>query len=90
MSPVLLRNWTGLAYLVALTALAGCTTTPAPTPTPPPAARPISATAIVLDDNALIARVEGEVDRQGRVYVEYWAEGVPRLRSRAEASDGTR
>ena len=64
--------------------------TPAPTPTPPPAALPISATAAVLDDNALIARVEGELDKQGHVYVEYWAEGVARLRSRTEQSDGTR
>ena len=86
----MLRHLAALAYLVALLAWAGCATAPAPTPTPPPAARPISAAAAILDDNALIARVEGELDRQGRVYVEYWADGEPRLRSRTETSDGTR
>ena len=86
----MLRHLAALAYLVALLAWAGCATAPAPTPTPPPAARPISAAASTLDDNALIARVEGELDMQGRVYVEYWADGVTRLRSRTENSNGTR
>ena len=90
------RHLAALAYFAVLLTLAACATVPAPTPTPeltptpPPAARPISAAAAVLDDNALIARVEGELDRQGHVYVEYWAEGVPRLRSRTEESEATR
>ena len=88
--PRMLRHCTGMAYLAVLLTLAGCATNPEPTPTPSPAARPISATVTVLADNALIARVEGELDKQGHVYVKYWAEGVPRLRSRTETSDSTR
>ena len=83
-----------MACVIALAVLAACVTAPAPTPTPeptptpPPAARPISADAALLDDNALIARVGGELDMPGQVYVEYWADGVDRLRSRTEQSDG--
>ncbi len=79
-----------LAYLLALLAIAGCAIVapPTPTPTPEPPPLPLSATASILDDNALIARIEGALDKPGSVYVEYWAEGAPRLRSRVERSDG--
>jgi len=60
----------------------------APTQVPPPT--PLSAAAYLLEGNSLIALVEGSLDRPGHVYVEYWAEGIDRLRSRVEQSTGSR
>lgn len=63
---------------------------PKSTPTPEPLPVPISASASLIGDNALVARVTGELDLPGRVYVEYWAEGAERLRSRSFESSGLR
>ncbi len=64
------------------------TSGPAPTQEPPPT--PLSAAAYLLEGNSVIALVEGSLDRPGDVYVEYWATGVDRLRSRVEPSTGSR
>lgn len=63
------------------------TPTATPTPAPPPA--PLSASAYILESNSLIARIEGALGEPGLVYVEYWARGAARLRSRTERSQGT-
>ena len=63
---------------------------PESTPTPEPIPVPLTAGASLVGGNALIARISGELEFPGRVYVEYWAEGVPRLRSRSFESSGAR
>ncbi|MCX8214900.1 MAG: hypothetical protein OTJ97_10425, partial [SAR202 cluster bacterium] len=94
-----------LAVAVALVALAcggsgddpadsassGTTATevPLPTSTPEPAPGVVSASATLSEDNSLIARVEGVLDGSGQVYVEYWADGVGRLRTKTYDSVGT-
>ena len=85
-----------LAIVVLASALVafGCNETlPAKAPAAPtlpgPASKPLSASASIRDDNSLIARITGTVDRPGHLYVEYWADGVGRLRSRTMPSDGT-
>ncbi len=57
---------------------------------PEPIPRPLTASASLIDGNALIARISGELEFPGHVYVEYWAEGIERLRSPDFASDGAR
>jgi hypothetical protein len=71
------------------TSAATATAVPSPTSTPEPAPGVVSATATLSDDNALIASVEGVLDKPGQVYVEYWADGVGRLRTRTHESTGT-
>ena len=63
---------------------------PEPTPTPELLPVPLTAAASMVGGNALIARVSGELEFPGRVYVEYWAEGVQRLRSRSFESSEAR
>ena len=55
---------------------------------PPPT--PLTARAKILEDNSLIALIEGTVDAQGHVYAEYWADDVGRVRSKAVPTEGTR
>ena len=71
-----------------LGAIQSPTRQPAPTPTPAsgPPPNPLAATAAILDNNSLIARIEGSVDRAGTVYVEYWSPEAGRFRSRSVTS----
>ena len=78
------------ATLLTALLLAACGNAPAaPTPTLVPPPDVLSAQASILETNSLIARVEGALDSAGHVYVEYWSDGVGRLRSRTVQSEGT-
>lgn len=72
-------------------ASSGTTATEVPlsTSTPEPAPGVVSASATLSEGNSLIARVEGVLDGYGQVYVEYWADGVGRLRTKTYDSVGT-
>jgi hypothetical protein len=78
-----------IAGCLALLALSCGSSTPEPSLSPEPLPIALAASASVLIDNALIVRISGELDSKGHVYVEYWSEGVDRLRSRPFASTGT-
>ena len=63
------------------------TSTVLPTATPEPPPSPMTSTAYISEDNSLIAVIEGELDRPGQVYVEYWNEEAGRFRSRTQTSN---
>ncbi len=75
-----------LALIVVGVSAANCG---GPEPGPP---TPLTASASILENNRLIAAIEGNLDKPGEVYVEYGREGDPsdtKFRTNAVPSDGT-